>query len=244
MNRLALLLIIVLVLAAGAMPVRADFAAGKAAYEEGDYETAYNIWLPLAEAGDTDSQFGMGHFYRFGDDRPVNMARALQWFAKAAKQGHVTSLKWLGDIYAGGEGMPKDLKRAECLYIHAAQRGDVISKWAIRSLLKKLGRQNESDIWLARALAESDAEILFTSGGLGIFSSNQNHRIESYAELLLAEERGHKQATEDLSEARASWNVIVKLELAKGWLMARKWRAMKATPPSDPEPVEDSCLPE
>ena len=185
----------------------------------------------------------MGHFYRFGDYRPLDMARALRWFAKAAKQGHVTSLKWLGTIYAGGEGVPKDLKRAECLYVHAARRGDVISKWAIRSLLKKIGRQHESDIWLARALAESDAEILFTSGGLGIFSSNQNRRIESYAELL-AEERGHKKATEDLAEARASWNVIVKLELARGWLTARKWRTMKAKPPGDPEPVEDACLPE
>ena len=41
MSRLTLLLIVVLVLAAGAMSVRADFAAGKAAYDRGDYQTAY-----------------------------------------------------------------------------------------------------------------------------------------------------------------------------------------------------------
>ena len=52
MSRLALPLIVVLVLAAGAMPARADFAAGMAAYDRGDYQTAYKEWLPLAKAGD------------------------------------------------------------------------------------------------------------------------------------------------------------------------------------------------
>ncbi len=34
----------------------ADYKAGKAAYDAGDYQTAYNQLLPLAELGDAEAQ--------------------------------------------------------------------------------------------------------------------------------------------------------------------------------------------
>ena len=86
MNRLAPLLIVVLVLAAGAMPVWADFAAGMAAYDRGDYQTAYKEWLPLAEAGDIEAGYRIGLLYKdgLGIDRDVKKAR--KWLYKAGNQ--------------------------------------------------------------------------------------------------------------------------------------------------------------
>ena len=86
MSRLAPLLIVVLVLAAGAMPARADFAAGMAAYDRGDYQTAYKEWLPLAEAGDIEAGYRIGLLYKdgLGVDRDVDKAR--KWLYMAGKQ--------------------------------------------------------------------------------------------------------------------------------------------------------------
>jgi len=36
-----------------------DFQDATDAYKRKDYETAYNLWLPLAEQGDVDAQFNL-----------------------------------------------------------------------------------------------------------------------------------------------------------------------------------------
>ena len=46
--------------------VHADFQAGKDAYDQGDYATAFKEWRPVAEQGDMESQWSMGALYRFG----------------------------------------------------------------------------------------------------------------------------------------------------------------------------------
>ena len=57
---------------------------GLEAYESADYETALAIWQPLAEAGDADSQFGLGQMYGSGvgvemDDALAITQRAAEW---------------------------------------------------------------------------------------------------------------------------------------------------------------------
>ena len=46
----------------------ADFQAGKDAYDRGDYETALNEWLPLAEKGEADAQYNLGKMYGEGKE--------------------------------------------------------------------------------------------------------------------------------------------------------------------------------
>ena len=41
----------------------ADFAAGVAAYDQGDYATALQEFLPLAQQGDIKAQYNMGILY-------------------------------------------------------------------------------------------------------------------------------------------------------------------------------------
>lgn len=95
MNRMlwgrALAAAILLNTMAAATPLIAapDVKAGEDAWEQGDYTKAIAEWLPLAQAGDADAQFNMGQAYRLGRGVPADLAIALDYFGRAAVQGHV-----------------------------------------------------------------------------------------------------------------------------------------------------------
>jgi TPR repeat protein len=44
-----------------------DFEDAATALEREDYETAYKLFLPLAEQGDADAQFNLGVMYQKGE---------------------------------------------------------------------------------------------------------------------------------------------------------------------------------
>lgn len=67
----------------------ADFKDGLAAYNAGDFARAYEIFLPLAQAGDAKSQHLLGHMYILGDGVEQDDKEAVKWFRESAKQGVV-----------------------------------------------------------------------------------------------------------------------------------------------------------
>lgn len=73
---------------APASPARADVKAGVDAWAQGDYARAVAQWRPLAQTGDADAQFNLGQAYKLGRGVPADAAAALEWFRKAAVQGH------------------------------------------------------------------------------------------------------------------------------------------------------------
>ncbi|APL94372.1 tetratricopeptide repeat protein [Sphingobium indicum] len=81
------------VLAAGTMlslaqAASADVKAGVDAWQQGDYARAVAVWQPLAQSGDPDAQFNMGQAYKLGRGVKADPALAIDWYRKAAKQGH------------------------------------------------------------------------------------------------------------------------------------------------------------
>jgi hypothetical protein len=66
----------------------ADYSAGLAAYESGDFQTAHREWLPLAAAGDAQAQYRLGILYWKGLGVPKDLAQAAEWLGKAAGQGN------------------------------------------------------------------------------------------------------------------------------------------------------------
>lgn len=72
----------------GASPAIADVKAGVDAWQQGDYAKALTEWRPLAEAGDPDAQFNMGQAYKLGRGVQPNFTTALDYYRKAAQQGH------------------------------------------------------------------------------------------------------------------------------------------------------------
>ena len=75
-------------LALMAAPARADFAAGVAAYDAGNYAKAYAEFLPLARGGDSAAQYSLGNMYRRGQGMARDNAEAVRWYRKAADQGN------------------------------------------------------------------------------------------------------------------------------------------------------------
>ncbi len=72
-------------LAAAAPPARADFAAGAAAYDKGDYAAALAEWTAMANAGDARSQHGLGVLYESGRGLPApDLPQAVAWYRAAA----------------------------------------------------------------------------------------------------------------------------------------------------------------
>ena len=55
-----------------------DYDAGLEAYDAGDYETAYEIWQPMAEQGDARAQLYLGVMYDNGRGVAYDYAEATR----------------------------------------------------------------------------------------------------------------------------------------------------------------------
>ena len=100
-----------------------EYELGCQAYDVGDYETALATWLPAAEKGDAESQYGMGQLYANGYGVPLDDSQALKWYMQAAEQGHGEAQCALGVMHANGWGVPMDEAEAMKWYVRAAENG-------------------------------------------------------------------------------------------------------------------------
>jgi Sel1 repeat-containing protein len=109
----------------GTMGVRADSAAGNAAFEKGDYTRAMAEWAGAAERGDPDAEFGLGMLYERGDGQlKQDYKRADRWYQKAAEHGNVGAEYRLALIYAaGGDDFPPQPVEAYKWILLAAEKG-------------------------------------------------------------------------------------------------------------------------
>ena len=69
----------------------ADYEAGKAAYDAGDYEAAYNQLLPLAEAGDAKAQNAIGIIFGKKKFSLYSIDKEEKWLLKSAEKNYATS---------------------------------------------------------------------------------------------------------------------------------------------------------
>jgi TPR repeat protein len=99
-------------LVTAAIPALADFAAGLAAYQKGDYATAVKEWRPEADEGDAPTQYNVGLLYFDGHGVPQDYAEAAKWFRRAAEQGYTEAQHELGAMYASGRGVKRDYLQA------------------------------------------------------------------------------------------------------------------------------------
>jgi TPR repeat protein len=98
----------------------AGFDEGVAAYNRGDYETAFREMKPWAEQGFAPAQYNLGLMYGKGQGVPQDYAQAAKWFREAAEQGHASAQFSLGVVYANG---PQDYVEAVKWWRLAAEQG-------------------------------------------------------------------------------------------------------------------------
>ena len=79
------------------------------------------LWNRMkAELGDADAQYLLAESLR-----PEDVAAAVPWYRRAARQGHVAAQTMLAFLLANGIGVPPDPGRAVSWYRRAAAKGDV-----------------------------------------------------------------------------------------------------------------------
>jgi hypothetical protein len=134
-----------------AVPARAaDFAAGVAAYDDGDFATALAEWLPLARDGDPAAQRNIGHLYRNGLGVDRDPAYAAEWYERAANAGLSRAQANLGALYLTGDGVAQDFSEAARWFTAASVQGHVIAQFY-------LGMLYENGLGIAKNLSKAMA---------------------------------------------------------------------------------------
>ena len=134
------------------------FQAGVSAYDRGDYETAYQTWLPMARGGDLAAMRNVGHLLRLGLGTEKDLPRALFFYRRAATRGLAGAQANLGLMHLNGEGTAPNPKEAARWFYAAARRGHVLSTYELGRLLEE-GKGVEQSLEVAydlyaRAAAE------------------------------------------------------------------------------------------
>jgi TPR repeat protein len=102
-----------------------DFDKGVAAYNAGDYASAFVEFSELAEQGDMDAQYNLGLMYNKGEGVIQDYAAAVTWYSKSAEQGYAPAQFNLGHLYLNGSGVAQDYAAAAAWYTLAAEQGHV-----------------------------------------------------------------------------------------------------------------------
>jgi len=101
------------------------YEEGRSAYINGDYQSAYTILRPLADAGDAEAQKMMGIMYDYGHGVTANPQQALEWYIRSAEQGQTAVQYQVGAKYFKGENVPQDYSEAARWWELAANGGQV-----------------------------------------------------------------------------------------------------------------------
>lgn len=157
-----LLLAATLLLSAAA---RADsatnaYAAGRDAYDAGDYTAAVEHWRRAADMGHAAAEFRLGAMYEEGKGVAQDMGRAVEWYRRAAEHGSERAQFNLAHMYATGKGVEQDEAMAAEWYRRSAERGNAHAQYAL-GLIHYRGEAVERDLvrawaWLTVAVHNFD----------------------------------------------------------------------------------------
>jgi len=75
-----------------------------------------------------------------------NDSRAVEWYRKAAKQGHAGAQFNLGKMYENGFGVDKNDSRAVKWYRKAAKQGDALARHNLDRLTDKLSKEKSVEM--------------------------------------------------------------------------------------------------
>ena len=98
------------------------------AAQQGDYELAYRLWLPLAEQGNASAQNNIAQMFASGQAVPQDDEVAAKWWRQAADQGLPDAQNNLGFSYAHGLGVKQNWGEAIQWYSRAADQGHALAQ--------------------------------------------------------------------------------------------------------------------
>jgi len=97
----------------------ASIEAGEKAFQNGNYQEAFEELMPLAKEGDKLAQLYVGQMYYTGKGLPVDYVQARKLLTKAAEHGYIWAQESLAEIYEHGYEVAIDYRKAYSLYLTA-----------------------------------------------------------------------------------------------------------------------------
>ncbi len=132
-----------------------SFENGLNAAKSGNFETAIEIFLPLAETEDAPSQEMLGLIYEQGLGVQIDYTKAFKWTQLAAQQGLPDAQNRLGGLYLRGLGVTENRSKAMKWYKLASDQGNLAAL------------TNQGVIYLLYENLEKAAEIYKISASRG-----------------------------------------------------------------------------
>lgn len=163
---------------------------GNKAFEKGEYDKAYALYLKAAEKNNARGQNGLGCYYA----HIGKYKESYEWFEKASKQDYVPAIINLAMDYSHGEWVKQDLNKAFNLYKKAAENGQYLAQEAVGTYyLDGLGTQkNETKafLWFLKSAEQGYARAFWRVGkcyfdGIGT-AKDETKAIEWYQKSATA----------------------------------------------------------
>jgi uncharacterized protein len=175
MIRLAATIALALLLGLAAAPARADIAAAIAAYEHGEFATAFRLFEIQAERGSIEAEWRLGVMYEHGRGVASDFRLAAERYQRAADQGHPEARADLAALLFHGHGVPRDVTEAVRLTGLAADQGVARAQYKM-GLVYQYGQRVDEDygeayFWLALAAAAGHAEAAASRDALVTYLS-------------------------------------------------------------------------
>lgn len=113
--------------------IKAQFDAGVAAYDTGDYEKAFKLWWDL-QYEDVAAMRNAAMMLRKGQGVTKDPSKAEELYERAAQVGLPTAQADLADMLLKGEAGPPDLERALPLLQAAAASNHPVAQFELGQL--------------------------------------------------------------------------------------------------------------
>jgi len=140
-----------------ATPALGGIDDGLAAYDRGDYATAYRELAPAAASGEPLAQYNLARMYLAGEGVARDNAEGLRWLRKAAATGVGLAQYQLGARHEWGVDVTRDYAEAARWYRMAADRGVPVAQFRLGLLyMNGLGVTHDvvaAHLWLNLAAA-------------------------------------------------------------------------------------------
>lgn len=177
-----------------------------------------------------EDQYELGRRLEQGLGMKANIKKAIEWYAKAAGQGHAAAQSRMGQAYEDGTVVQRDMEEALKWYRLAAAQGHADTQNHL-GFLYFVGRRvphddQQAEQWLRKAAeqghptAQSYLGIMFTGK-----SSLPADYIQAHMWLQLSEEGGYGLAAmqrEDLERRMTSTQIEEAKRRAEEWRAKRK----------------------
>ena len=175
-----------------------------------------------------EEMYGLGCLYKEGKNVTQNYKQAVEWYCKAAEQGHPQAQCDLGLCYEFGEGVDEDLQRAAELYLMAAkQRYDVAQ--CNLGYMYESGRGVEQSweqavMWYSKAAEQGHPRAQCNLGCCYEFGKGVDEDLQRAAELyLMAAKQGY-----DVAQCNLGYMYESGRGVEQSWERAVMWYSKAA----------------